>query len=106
MHYGFVGTTNLPSNVKVATTPKTKNDGKLFSLTKRFCKSINDNIPVFLPFTDMKLIGDGLGGGHCHTNVEVLIRRYGGRAQFGWCIWQESTYILDAEFHCVWMSDG
>jgi hypothetical protein len=85
-------------------TPKTHKDGKLFTLTKRFCKSINGNSPVFLPFTDMNLTGDGFGGGECHSNVEWLVRQRGGRAQFGWCIWQESTRILDAEFHCVWIN--
>jgi hypothetical protein len=77
MSYGFVGTTNVGANVKVATTPKIHKDGKLFSLTKRFCASINDKTPVFLPFTDMKLTGDGFGGGQCHSNVESLLRQRG-----------------------------
>jgi hypothetical protein len=106
-HYGFVSSTNVGPNVKVATTPIALNggySGKLRWLTRQFCASINNEVPVYLSFTDMGLSGAGLGGGHCHANVEWLVRRYGGRVQFGWLIWQESTRIFDGEFHSVWIN--
>jgi hypothetical protein len=88
--------------ITFGTTPKCGVNGKPFSLTRRFCAMINRNTPVFLPFTDMNLSGQGLGKGYCHANVEFLVRHCGGSAQFGWLIWQDGKAVLDAEFHCCW----
>jgi hypothetical protein len=87
---------------KISTTPTTHKGDKLCSLTRRFCKSINAETPVFLPFTEIALVNGKKG--ECHDNVKRCVARYGGAPQYGWLIWQDATVVLDAEFHSVWAS--
>jgi hypothetical protein len=87
----------------IATTPRALKggyEGKLKSLTRRFCARINANEPVYLPYTEVGFFEPGKG--QCHANVRLCVDQYGGSPQYGWCIWQDGGHVLDAEFHCVW----
>lgn len=42
----------------------------------------------------------------CFVNVEQAIAKSGGRAIYGWAIWQELGVYIEAEFHCVWENDA
>lgn len=80
--------------------------GKLNSKVKRFCRALSkDGIPVYLPFTDVG-IGEML---QCHLNVATCMRLVGGRAAFGWSIFEgraaDGVLGYSAEFHSVWRSD-
>jgi hypothetical protein len=40
----------------------------------------------------------------CYCNVAEKIKRDGGKAHYGWAIWQ-SEYLCEAEHHTVWEND-
>ena len=43
----------------------------------------------------------------CFTNVEQMVREYGGKQVNGRVIWQWSNVLVEAEAHAVWKSpDG
>ena len=45
----------------------------------------------------------------CWQNVEAKCKASGGRAVFGWLVWQCSSFrplFVDAEPHAVWEKDG
>ena len=42
----------------------------------------------------------------CFINVERAIEKSGGRAVFGWTIWQVPGVFIEAEFHCVWEKES
>ena len=42
----------------------------------------------------------------CFVNVEQAIAKNGGRAVYGWAIWQVPGVYIEAEFHCVWENDA
>jgi hypothetical protein len=95
--------TNVPlPGMSMASTPLALNggySGKARALTRQFCKKINDETAIYLPYTDV-----GGAKGLCHDNIKALVEQAGGSAQFGWLIWQDHNHALDAEFHCVWRS--
>lgn len=79
------------------TTPP-KNTGRI----RAFLKRISSERAIFLSLTVM----DGMEVAQCHMNVDRLVICNGGKAVYGWVIW-ESSELLEAEFHCVWQSpDG
>lgn len=40
----------------------------------------------------------------CFDNVEHKIQRDGGRKLCGWTVWQHEDYMIEGEFHTVWVS--
>lgn len=40
----------------------------------------------------------------CFINVEKKVSKDGGKAVYGWAIW-EHKYFIEAEFHAVWEND-
>ena len=40
----------------------------------------------------------------CFTNVEQMVKRYGGQQVNGRAIWQWSNVLVEAEAHAVWKS--
>lgn len=42
----------------------------------------------------------------CFSNVEMVIEQNGGRAVYGWAIWQVPGVYIEAEFHCIWENDA
>lgn len=40
----------------------------------------------------------------CHRNVAEKVRRDGGRACYGWVIWEIPDWEIQLEFHSVWQS--
>ena len=41
----------------------------------------------------------------CHRNVTEKVRRDGGRACYGWVIWEIPDWEIQLEFHSVWQSN-
>lgn len=42
----------------------------------------------------------------CFNNVRNKINESGGRAQLGWAIWLFPNILIEAECHCIWISDN
>ena len=40
----------------------------------------------------------------CFFNVKTKIEKDGGQPQFGWTIWESPNYMIEAEFHAIWIS--
>ena len=71
--------------------------------TKEFCQKIVPGIqPVLLhndPFPGAEEMD-------CFFNVERAIEQHGGKAVYGWAIWQMTGVYIEAEFHCIWENDA
>lgn len=70
--------------------------------TIEFCQKIVPGVqPVLLnsdPFPGAEEMD-------CFFNVERAIEQHGGKAVYGWAIWQISGVYIEAEFHCIWEND-
>lgn len=44
--------------------------------------------------------------GECFFNVLEQVDRVGGKAKYGWIIWEWVGVMLTAEFHAVWETEG
>lgn len=79
------------------TTPTSINEDVL-----AFCKEINaSNEPFFvkvIPYEESEYQ-------ECFSNVENYIKKYGGRLQQGWTIWEIPKKFIEAEFHAIWVDD-
>jgi len=82
----------------IHTTPKEVTEKIL-----KFCREKIDPTtkPVFLTLDP---IGNCISG-DCFGNVEDYIKKKGGRVQYGWIIWESPKYLLEAEFHAIWVND-
>ena len=69
---------------------------------ERFCEEIAPGqTPVFVSVQPQpNAVIDG-----CHTNVEQHVKANGGTPIYGWIIWQ-SPALLNAVFHCNWLSES
>ena len=80
------------------TTPVSINEEVL-----EFCKEINpDNEPLFveaIPYKESEYQ-------ECFSNVENYIKKFGGRIQQGWTIWEIPSKFIEAEFHAVWVDNS
>ncbi|WP_148715025.1 hypothetical protein [Chitinolyticbacter meiyuanensis] len=38
--------------------------------------------------------------------VDAQVRQHGGRAQYGWAIWERPGVYIEAEFHAVWCNSA
>ncbi len=64
-----------------------------------FCKSISKEQPVYLSVEKESdsVVND------CYINVESKVKRDGGSIQYGWQVWITEPYLIEAEFHAVWV---
>ncbi|EPU8564756.1 hypothetical protein ACVZYT_002500 [Yersinia enterocolitica] len=71
--------------------------------TLEFCQKIVPDVhPIILnsdPFPEAEEMD-------CFLNVEKAIAKNGGRAVYGWAIWQVPGIYIEAEFHCIWENDA
>ena len=79
------------------TTPESINDDVL-----EFCKEIEfSSEPFFVdvvPYEESEYQ-------ECFFNVQNYIKKFGGRLQQGWTIWEIPKKYIEAEFHAIWI-DG
>ncbi len=77
----------------IQTTPTSINEDVL-----KFCKEIDSTTnPVFvdvIPDKDSKYQ-------ECFRNVEEHVKKFGGRIEYGWTIWEIPHKFIEAEFHAV-----
>ncbi len=65
-----------------------------------FCQQINSNKPFYV---DVHSWGQSQSV-ECFHNVNKYKELNGGDIVYGWCIWQHTKIMLEAEFHSVWKS--
>lgn len=66
-----------------------------------FCRSIVPNpIPTYVTVRP----AEGVAPDDCFRAVPAHINRHGGGQQIGWTIWEWPKVMIEAEFHCVWLS--
>jgi hypothetical protein len=65
---------------------------------------VNPNaVPVFLPVKPIEG-GERLD---CYANVSKQVQQAGGKVEYGWIIWLDPGFLIEAEHHSVWVSpDG
>jgi hypothetical protein len=64
-----------------------------------FCQQLVANeLPIYIP---NQLVHASISG-NCFNNVEQYQQLRGGSVQYGWCLWETPSIILQAEFHAVW----
>ena len=68
---------------------------------RKFCKDISNGTPEYLEYTDTKY---GYEATHCHDNVRHYVKHHGGEVVYGWIIWCNTKFKLEAEHHAVWKS--
>jgi len=85
----------MPSG-KRDNTPK-----KLTGTLRTFCRTISLESPQYLAYTDTKY---GYEATHCYDNVRHYVQNHGGDALYGWIIWENTRFKLEAEHHAVWKS--
>ncbi|WP_188063482.1 hypothetical protein [Sphingobium sp. KCTC 72723] len=65
-------------------------------------ESLGSTPPIFVP-----VIEDTHGlYGWCSDGVREKIKSDGGKPVFGWTIWEWPSFLITAEFHCIWQSDA
>lgn len=70
------------------------------NVVKSFCLSISkESSPVYLDFESEP---DAIGL-YCTENVERKIQRNGGKVQYGWQIAITEPFMIEAQFHAVWV---
>lgn len=78
------------------TTPK-----RISEKVLEFCRSIRfEAKPEFVPVR----VDPGAKYGSCYFNIQSKIRGKGGQMLWGWTIWEEPGFFLEAEHHAVWVS--
>lgn len=72
--------------------------------TKKLCQQIAPDVnPIWVQSKPLP----GASEKDCFLIVEDHIEHHGGKAVFGWVIWQVPGVFIEAEFHCIWRnSDG
>jgi len=65
-----------------------------------FCKQVSQHDPLYVSVEPM----NGAKHGECYSNVHRKIQSDGGTILHGWCIWEESTFFIEAEHHAIWVS--
>jgi hypothetical protein len=69
----------------------------------RLCASINPGVePVYVDVAPEPSARPQ----ECFLNVRRKIELSGGRSQFGWAIWQCSSFFIEAEHHAAYQSTG
>lgn len=75
-------------------TPKKVNGTVRFLLRSLGLKAV----PTFLPLTQEP----NTRAGYCFNNVEDYIKEHGGKAVYGWVIWEDRKKgFIEAEFHVI-----
>lgn len=68
-----------------------------------FCKEINPNsessFVEVIPYKESEYQ-------ECFSNVENYIKKFGGKIQQGWTIWEIPKKFIEAEFHAVWVDNN
>jgi hypothetical protein len=68
---------------------------------EEFCRSIAPNVtPMFISVCPDK---EGRVN-ECYQNVDNYVLKNGGQRLLGWCIWEWSGVLLEAEAHAIWKS--
>lgn len=65
---------------------------------KAVCRKLSVEVPVYVPCAPKRYCKRG----HCYTNVEKTVERFGGEAVYGWTLWELPGVWLYAEHHCIW----
>jgi hypothetical protein len=81
------------------TTPK-----RITPAIRKFCRTIDPTqTPVYVPVQPDR----GAEPNMCFPVVNQKVQRDGGSIQHGWTIWEWPSFMLEAEFHAVWVTpDG
>ena len=65
-----------------------------------FCQQVSQHDPLYVPVKPM----NGAKQGDCYNNARRKIQTDGGTIMYGWCIWEEPTFFIEAEHHAIWVS--
>ena len=69
--------------------------------TANFANSLSPKqLPVYVAVRAVA----GARANDCHQNVPIQVKNRGGKAVYGWTLWQFPKLFLTAEFHCCWQS--
>jgi hypothetical protein len=79
------------------TTPESINEDVL-----EFCREVEFSSEPF--YVDVEPSEDSEFQ-ECFSNVENYIKKFGGRLQQGWTIWEIPRKYIEAEFHAIWMNE-
>jgi hypothetical protein len=67
----------------------------------RFCRQLDPSRePALVPVRP----APGAIPGNDYASLKSHVARFGGGIQFGWIIWENPGWFLEAEFHGVWVS--
>lgn len=67
------------------------------------CERANPvSTPVFVPVQTVA----GAEHRDCYANVERMVKEAGGTIEYGWAVWLEPGFLIEAEHHAVWVSPG
>jgi len=68
-----------------------------------FCRELD---PAGKPMWVAVRPSPGTSPGEDFASLKSHVTSHGGRIQFGWVIWENSGWYLEAEFHAIWISPG
>jgi hypothetical protein len=68
-----------------------------------FCRQLDPSqAPVWVPVRT----APGMVPGETFASLKGHVARHEGGIRFGWVIWENPGWFLEAEFHAVWVSPG
>jgi len=68
-----------------------------------FCRQLDPTAkPVWVPVRP----APGTSPGEDFASLKSHVASHAGRIQFGWILWENSGWFLEAEFHGIWVSPG
>jgi len=68
-----------------------------------FCRQLDVTArPVWVPVRP----ASGMVGSEDFASLKSHVASHGGRIQFGWILWEQPGWYLEAEFHGVWVTPG
>jgi hypothetical protein len=68
---------------------------------EKFAQTLSKEKPIFIKNISTKEQTKA----DCFENVKTKVQESGGKAIFGWIIWEIKGIILQAEFHSIWERD-
>ncbi|MGL5952468.1 MAG: hypothetical protein ACRCZ3_04975 [Providencia rustigianii] len=91
----------LLANTKIRSkTPKKKTDKSVQNIIKKLNLTTT---PTFISLTNTLNTKEG----YCFQNCEQYVKTHGGKAIYGWMIWEDKkAKFIEAEFHAVIKKNG
>jgi hypothetical protein len=70
---------------------------------RAFCRQLDPTRePIRVPVRAFP----GAAPGNDYVGLKDHVAHHGGRIQFGWILWEQPGWFLEAEFHGVWVTPG